>query len=206
MWSRGKSIPVPVDSMSETKRIFIGGVGYTNLRDLSVGPAVVQELKRLDWPAGVEIDDLSLGGPIAAVHRFREAPLYERVVLFGAVGRARQPGQIYCYRWDGHLPDRDEIQMRVAESVTGVISLDNLLIVGGFFGIWPPDIVVVEIEPRDEDWGPEFSEPVRAAITPLIQAVRRATLASLDDLSTSPDAAWETDLSLPERKGKADRQ
>ena len=178
--------------MSEEKRVFIGGVGYTNLRDLSVGPVVVPELQRLEWPAGVEVDDLSPGGPIAAVHRFREVPLYDRVVLFGAVWRGRQPGQIYRYRWDGNLPDRDEIQMRVTEAVTGVISLDNLLIVGGYFGIWPPDVVVVEVEPCDEDWGPEFSEPVQAAITPLIKAIHEAALASLNRLSTSSDVAWES--------------
>ena len=175
--------------MSETKRVFVGAVGYTNLRDLSVGPAIVQELQRLDWPAGVEVDDLSPGGPIATVHRFREAPPYDRVVLVGAVGRSRQPGQVYCYRWDGCLPDRDEIQARVAEAVTGVISLDNLLIIGGFFGIWPPNVVVVEVEPRDEDWGLEFSEPVQAAIIPLIKVVQWAALAPLDGLSTNPYAA-----------------
>ncbi len=172
------------------KRLFIGSVGYTNLRDLSVGPAILPELQRLEWPAEVEIDDLSLGGPIAAVHRFREAPPYDRVILFGAVGRGRQPGQVYCYRWDGRLPDPEEIQARVAEAVTGVISLDNLLIVGGFFGIWPPDVVVVEVEPLDEGWGLGFSEPVQAAIIPLIKAVQRAALAPLDELSTSPSMAW----------------
>jgi len=178
--------------MSEAKRIFIGGVGYTNLRDLSVGPIVLPQLQQLDWPEGVEIDDLSLGGPIAAVHRFREASPYDRVVLFGAVGRWRQPGQIYLYRWDRSLPDRDEIQMRVSEAVTGVISLDNLLIVGGYFGIWPPDVVVVEVEPCDENWGPEFSEPVRAAINPLIKAIHEAVLASSDRFPTSPAKAWES--------------
>lgn len=173
-------------------RIFIGCVGYTNLRDLSVGPEVVPELQRLDWPAGVEVDDLSPGGPIAAVHRFREATPYDRVVFVGAVGRDRQPGQVYCYRWDGCLPDPDEIQMRVSEAVTGVISLDNLLIVGGFFSIWPPDVLVVEVEPRDQEWGLEFSEPVRAAMIPLMKAVQRAALAPLDGLPTSHHVAWQT--------------
>ncbi|MDQ6659528.1 MAG: hypothetical protein M3Z24_01020 [Chloroflexota bacterium] len=178
--------------MSETKRVFIGGVGYTNLRDISVGPVIIQKLQQLDWPVGIEIDDLSLGGPIAAVHRFREAPPYDRIVLVSAVGRTRQPGQIYCYRWDGCLPDREEIQMRVTEAVTGIISLDNLLIIGGYFGIWPPNVVVVEVEPYDENWGPDFSEPVQAAIAPLIKAVRQAVCMQLDDLTTSPCMAWET--------------
>ncbi|GAC1476621.1 MAG: hypothetical protein PVSMB4_00110 [Ktedonobacterales bacterium] len=176
--------------MSEVKRVFIGGVGYTNLRDLSVGPVLVPEITRLDWPIGVEIDDLSLGGPIAAVHRFRAAAPYDRLVLFGAVGRGRQPGQVYCYRWDAHLPDPEEIQMRVGEAVTGIVSLDNTLIVGGFFGIWPGEVVVVEVEPRDEEWGMEFSEPVRDAIPSLIAAIQWAVSASLARLTTSRDAAW----------------
>ncbi|MHB8596304.1 MAG: hypothetical protein ACYDER_05775 [Ktedonobacteraceae bacterium] len=177
--------------MSETKRVFIGAVGYTNLRDLSVGLKVLEDLQKLAWPAGVEIDDLSPGGPIAAIHRFREVLPYDRVILIGAVGRTREPGQIYCYRWDGCLPNPDEIQMCVSEGVTGVISLDNLLIVGGYFGIWPPDMVLVEIEPCDEDWGPDFSEPVQAAISPMIQAVQLATIAPLEGLSTSSHTAWE---------------
>jgi hypothetical protein len=176
---------------SEVRRVFIGALGYTNLRDLSVWLVVLEQLKRLEWPAGMEIDDLGPGGPIAAVHRFRACAPYDRVVLVGAVGRSRLPGQVYCYRWDGRLPDREEIQMRVAESVTGVISLDNLLIVGGYFGIWPPDVVVVEIEPRDEDWGSEYSAPVQAAIGPMVRVVQLAATAPLDSLPNEPFTAWE---------------
>jgi len=177
--------------MGETKRVFIGAVGYSYLRDLSVGLKILEELKCLEWPAGVEIDDLSPGGPIAAVHRFRDVPLYDRVILVGAVGRGRQPGQMHCYRWDGQLPDHEEIQGRVGEGVTGVISLDNLLIVGGYFAIWPHDVVVVEVEPLDDDWGADFSEPVQAAIGTVIRAVQLAASAPLDGLSTNPLTAWE---------------
>ena len=180
-----------MSEMSETKRVFIGAVGYTNLRDLSVGLKVLEDLQKLEWPAGVEIDDLSPGGPIAAVHRFRDVPLFDRVILIGAVGRSRQPGQIYCYRWDGCLPGLDEIQMCVSEGVTGVISLDNLLIVGGYFGIWPPDMILVEIEPCDEDWGSDFSEPVQNAIGPMVQAVQQAAITPLEGLSTSSHTTWE---------------
>ncbi len=178
------------ETMNE-RRVFIGGVGYTNLRDLSVGPIVLPALARLEWPRGVEVDDLSLGGPIAAVHRFREAPPYARVVLFGGVGRGREPGLVYAYRWDGALPARDVIQGCVAEAVTGIISLDNLLIVGGFFGIWPREVVVLEVEPRDDSWGPELSAPVRAALAPLMAAISWAALVPALALPASPDAVWD---------------
>ena len=178
--------------MSETKRVFIGGIGYTYLRDLSVGPTLIAELKRQQWPTGVEIDDLSPGGPIATVHRFRDVPLfYERVLLLGSMVRGRQPGRLYCYRWDGQLPDADEIQMRVAEGITGVISVENTLIVGGFFGIWPSEVVIIEVEPRDTEWGTEFSEPVQFALAQLPAIVQTLALTPLDGLPTNAQTAWE---------------
>ncbi len=177
--------------MSEMKHIFIGGIGYTYLRDLSVGPTLIADLKQLSWPTGIEIDDLSPGGPIATVHRFRDVPQYDRVLLLGSVVRGRESGRVYCYRWDGQLPDTDEIQMRVAEGITGVISLDNTLIVGGFFGIWPQEVVIIEVEPRDEEWGTEFSPPVQSALTHLPALVRMLATMPLDGLTTSSQNVWE---------------
>jgi len=172
--------------------VLIACVGYRFMRDLSIGPDLVPTLDRLDWPAGVEVCDLHFG-PIHMVHWLEERPAYyERIVFVAAVERGRARGRVYCYRWNGALPDAEEIQQRVGEGITGVISLDNLLIVGGYFGIWPPDVVVVEVEPCDENWGPEFSEPIRAAINPLIKAIHEAALTSPDRFPTSPAMAWES--------------
>lgn len=175
------------------KRVFIGAVGYTNLRDLSVGPLLLPQLAREAWPDGVELDDLSIGGPISAVLRFGEAPPYDRVTLFGGVRREREPGHVYVYRWDGALPDRDEIQGCVTEAVTGIISLDNLLIVGGYFGAWPADTVVVEVEPRDDEWGPQMSAPVQAALPDLRAALRHIATSAHLPLSSQRDSEWRHD-------------
>ena len=183
--------------MSDPSRVFIAGIGYTYLRDFSVGPVLVPELQTLDWPPGVEIDDLGPGGPIAAVHRFREARPYERVIFFGTVRRGRQPGGVYCYRWDGRLPPPDEIQRCVTEAVTGIISLENMLIIGGYFAVWPPTVLVVEVEPVEEEWGAEFSPPVRAAIPSLIATLQRVALGAVEGLPTQPTAPAE---SLLERR------
>ncbi len=150
-------------------RTLIAGVGYSNLSDLSVGPLVAEQLGREEWPADVEVDDLSYG-PIAVVHRFAEAePPYRRLVLVGAVDRGRQGPDIRCYRWDGVLPPPEEIQARVAEAVTGVIDLDNLLIVTGHFGVLPPEVFVVEVRPRATEFGMQTSP----AVTALLAEVRR---------------------------------
>jgi hydrogenase maturation protease len=156
--------------------IMIAGVGYTNLRDLSLGPVLVPRLQQLEWPPGVDVDDWSFG-PIAVVQRLEDRPgYYDRIVLVSAVSRGREPGGIFCYRWRGELPGDDQIQERVGEAVTGIISLDNLLIIAERFGAFPKDVLVVEVEPEDSDWGPGFSSRVQAAQERVIDCVRQVAL------------------------------
>jgi hydrogenase maturation protease len=157
-------------------RTLIGGVGYENLRDGSVGPVVIAELGAEGWPAEVELEDLSYG-PIAVMQRLQDAdPRFDRLVLVSAVRRGRRPGTVTAYAWNGTLPAEVEIQARVAEAVTGVISLDNLLIVAGFFEALPQEVQVVEVEPEDEGWGAGFSLPVEAARREIVDTARRLAL------------------------------
>jgi Ni,Fe-hydrogenase maturation factor len=155
-------------------RTLIAGVGYSNLSDLSVGPIVAAQLRQERWPVHVEIDDLSYG-PIAVVHRFAEAaPPYRRLVLVGSADRSLGAGaRLRCCRWDGVLPGPDEVQQRVAEAVTGVIDLDNLLIVTRQFGVLPAEVFVVEVQPVVKEFGPEPG-PAVAALLPEVRRLARA--------------------------------
>ena len=96
-------------------------------------------------------------------------------MLVAAVRRGRPPGTVERYRWEGALPPPDEIQARVAEAVTGVISLDNLLIVCGALGGLPEDVRVVEVEPADEGWGEGFSPEVEAKLLEVLEAIWTST-------------------------------
>ena len=154
-------------------RVLVGGVGYRNLRDDSVGPWVADMLAERAGD-GVEVEDLSYG-PVAVSHNLRERPPYDRLVVAAAVRRGRAPGTVERYRWRGALPAPEEIQERVAEAVTGVISLDNLLVVCGAFGGLPEDVRVVEVEPGDEGWGEQFSPAVEAALPEVLEAVWTST-------------------------------
>ena len=161
-------------------RVLVAGVGYPFLRDLSVGPVMVPRLQQMDWPPDVDVDDWSIN-PIAIVQRLEARPdPYRRIVLLASVERGREPGDITWYRWPGDLPDPEEIQQRVGEAVMGIISLDNLLIVGRQFGAFPDDIVVVEIEPEDTGWGDGFTPRIEAALADAVAAVRRAALDGYD--------------------------
>ena len=153
---------------SNPRRILVGGVGYRNLRDMSVGPLLIDRLQPLQWPAGVEIEDLSYG-PIGIMHNLDDRAPYERMILIAGVKRDREPGNIYAYRWRHELPGPDEIQARVAEAVTGVISLDNLLIICSYFHKLPRDVFLIELEAIDDGWGETLTPGVERALPTIIQ-------------------------------------
>jgi len=148
----------------------VAGVGYRNLRDLSFGPLVVDRLRTFAWPPEVEIEDLSYG-PISAVHRFQECPAV-RMVLIGATRRNRVPGRLYRFR-PGPLPSAEEVQQRVGEALTGVISLDNLWMICRAFGVLPDDVEILEVEPVDEGWGEGLTPEVAQATERAVEWVRR---------------------------------
>jgi hydrogenase maturation protease len=154
-------------------RVLVGGIGYRNLRDGSVGPHVADLLAERAGD-GIEVEDVSYH-PVGLSQNLQERPSYDRVVLVSAVRRGRPPATIEGYRWDGSLPPAAEIQARVAEAVTGVISLDNTLVVCGAFGGLPEDVRVVEVEPVDDDWGEDLSPQVRAALPEVLEAVWSST-------------------------------
>lgn len=153
-----------------TKKILIAGIGYSYLKDSSFGPVLVKKLQALGWPESIEIEDLSYG-PIAVVHKFKEE-VYEKIILIGAMKRGNPPGTVRKYQWDGSLPDNEEIQTCVEEAVSGVISLDNLLIICGFHKVFPPDVVVIEVEPECDTWGEGFTPKVQEAFGKVTQMAK----------------------------------
>ena len=141
-------------------RALVGSVGYFNLSDLSAGLMVIDRLRSLESPDGVELCDLSYGGPIAMVHRLSEAsPAYDRLVLVGA-SEERMPEGFRWTRWEGKLPDASDIQARVAEAVTGVIDLWSFPIIGQQFDALPDNVFVIEIGAERLEAGLEASPAV----------------------------------------------
>lgn len=154
-------------------RVLVGGVGYRNLRDHSIGPAVTDRLAQHPIP-GVACEDLSYN-PLAVCWRLDDEAAttpFDRLVLVAGIARGtRLPGTITAYRWDRALPPPDEIQRAVAEAVTGIISVDNTLVILAHFGALPPAAIVVEVEPLVHDYGEAFSTPLAAAFDDLCTLV-----------------------------------
>lgn len=163
-------------------QVLVGTLGYHNLRDYSLGPKLLPELQALDWPPGVKVDELNWG-PIAIVQDFEARPMpYDRVVILTATERIRPGGTITLLRWGGTLPPADEIQERISEAVTGVISLDNLLIIGEYFGIWPEEVFIVDVEPGPQEAGDTFTHAVEIVLPSILDMVQRVALADIDTL------------------------
>lgn len=157
-------------------RTLVGGVGYHDLRDFSVGPHLSRTLSGQEWPDPVVVEDLSYN-PVKVVHRLQgEDPPFQRWVVAGSARRGRTPGSVSAYRWDGGLPDDEEVQARVAEAVTGVVGLDNLLIVVAALEAAPPEVYVVEVEPDVEEMGNEFTARVEEATERAAELVRELAL------------------------------
>jgi hydrogenase maturation protease len=156
-------------------RVIVAGVGYRNLRDHSIGVEVADRLETTTWADNVVVEDLSYN-PIAVVQRLEDEPpeqRFQRAVVVGAVERrGRAPGTVAAYRWDGVLPTDEEIQRAVTEAVTGVIALDNTLVVTRHVGALPDEVVVVEVEPAVQEFGDTFSEVVGRQLDGVCELVR----------------------------------
>ncbi len=163
-------------------RTLIGGIGYRNLTDYSAGVLAVDALATREWPQHIAVEELSYG-PIAVLQRLEDETgdrRFARLIAVSSVARGgeRVPGTITAYRWDGALPSPDRVQEAVAEAVTGVIAMDNTLIVCRQFGALPRETVVVEIEPLQHESGEELSMPIAAIFDDVCALV---TLLAMDD-------------------------
>ena len=163
-------------------RVIVGGVGYPDLCDYSIGIDVQERLSTWKAPPNVSVEDLSYN-PIAVVQRLDDEPIerrFGRMVIVSAVKRGnRAPGTVSCYRWDGTLPSNEEIQDAVTDAVTGIIALENTLVITQYFGALPRETVVVEVEPETHEFGAALSEAVQSVFEQLCEIVK--TLATDDD-------------------------
>lgn len=157
-------------------RTLIGAVAYRTLRDHSAPFTVLERLETSLTDPAVVVEDVSYN-PIAVVQWLQEQQgdaRFDRVVLVAALERAgRAPGTVSAFRWDGILPPDDLVQQAVTDAVTGIIAIENTIIVAGYFRALPPDVAIVEIEPLDHAFGFELSPAVAAAIEPACAIVAR---------------------------------
>ncbi len=168
--------------------VLIGIVGYSPVIDAyPLGPRLMDALQaRLENRPDIAVENMTWS-PIHVVQRFQDegAVLPRRVVLVGAAAVSVAPGRVRGFRWTGGAVPGAAMQERIYEAVTGVVDLENTLIIGSHFKVWPDDVFGVEVDlPADtfgsmviadslgeetgSDCGPGFSPT--AVIAELVEA------------------------------------
>lgn len=162
MSSPVKLLHVHVES---NKDILLGTIGYHLLANHSIGPLLIDEIRSLPWAAQVDVQEMNWG-PIAIVQKFESGNIhYKRIVFLTAIERIhRKIGELSIFKWGGKLPPAEDIQACVGDAVTGVISSENLLIIGEHFKIWPEEVFLFDVEPGPETAGIELSSEVQKNI------------------------------------------
>lgn len=144
------------DGNDAPRYVLIGIVGYTPVVEaFPLGPRLMATLERaLKHRKGVSVENMTWG-PIHIVQRFQDegAVRPDRLILVGAASVCSKPGRVRAFRWrGGTLPDA-MMQERIYEAVTGIVDIENTLMIGSHFGVWPPETYTVEIDLAADAFG-----------------------------------------------------
>jgi hydrogenase maturation protease len=165
---------------SRPTRVLVGGIGLPWLRDLDFGTQFLRRIEHLEWPHDVVLDDLSYAAH-RVLHTLQELQP-SKVVLVGAMPRdIDPPGTIRRYQLDLTPPSDDEVADRLGEAVGGIIDLDHTLAVVRYWKGFPPDTVVIEVEPGDRAFGLGFSDDVESVVETVLAMVRKEVGIPADD-------------------------
>jgi len=159
--------------VESNKKTLIGTVGYHILGNHSMPPMLYSHLQNLELPSYVKVDELNWG-PVAVTQMFQaEDPPFHRVVILCAIERkGRKIGDIDIFQWKGGLPDEEQIQACVGDAATGVISVENLLVIGEYFKIWKDEVYLVDVEPGPEVAGEQLTLGMEQKIPDIISVLR----------------------------------
>jgi hypothetical protein len=142
--------------LSVAATVLVGIVGYTPVVDAyPLGPRLMAALlNALAGKPEVSVEDMSWS-PIHTVQRLQDEGVgrLRRVVLAGAASVCRCPGRVQVLRWMGGIPPTYTMQERMYEAVTGIVDIDNTLVIGSHFGVWPGETYSVEVELPADTFG-----------------------------------------------------
>ena len=169
--------------MELSEKVLIGTVGYHLLSNHSVGPILLPKLKEMNWSDNVFVDEMNWG-PIAIVQQLETLKTpYDRILFLVAIERpGRKIGDINIFQWQGGLPDEKQIQACVGDAATGVISIDNLLVIGEFFKVWPKEVYLIDVEPGPEKAGEHLTMEVEAKTPEILATIKRLANGSPSDM------------------------
>ena len=185
--------------------VLIGIVGFSPVIDsYPLGPKLMDSLNaRLADHPEVAVENMTWS-PIHVVQRFQDegAVRPRRLVLVGVAAVSIAPGRVRSFRWSGGAVPAAAMQERIYEAVTGVVDLENTLIIGSHFQVWPDEVYCVEVDlPADtfgnmviadsrggeSDSNPAFAPP--AVIAELVETTLALALDGSDQSAQTKSAS-----------------
>lgn len=147
------------------KKILIGGIGNILLGDDGVGPYVARLLEAdYNFDDGVEVADL--GTP--ALDLIDQLSGKDAVILIDSVKADATPGTVLLYRKADIMRHCPAVRMDPHSP-----ALVDALLSANLFGVAPPEVLLIGIQPHSLDVGCNLSQPVQAALDQAVTEVLR---------------------------------
>ena len=136
--------------------VMVGIVGYSAVvESYPLGPKLLEELQDIfgDDP-NVLLENFTWS-PVHIEQRLQggEMTRPDRIVLVGLAAGSSKPGTVAVHRWIGGTQPEVKVQERIYEAVTGIVDLENTLMIGSYFKVWPEECLTVEADLAPDTFG-----------------------------------------------------
>lgn len=172
--SPGKNVAAPrsaaagnaevISESSQRAPTLIMGIGNILLRDEGIGVRVVEAMRDVVLPEGVELLDAGTAGADLLDLVADRA----KVIVIDAIDADAQPGTVLRLKAEDLAPDEG------APISLHQLGLAQSLAMADQLGCAPREVVVFGIQPKTIETGLELTETVAAAIPSVIEAVLEA--------------------------------
>jgi Ni,Fe-hydrogenase maturation factor len=151
-------------------KTLIAGVGHRFWQDYSAGPTWIDQMNSIEWGREVDVEDYSFGA--FAMTQNLQDQRYERAIFLSAESRGRAPGTLHLYRYEPGTETPDRVQQYMTEAGGGVVAIDPLLSIAGYFQALPRETWVLELEPLATGWGDPPSDAINALFPDVLAHIR----------------------------------
>ncbi|HIE44370.1 MAG TPA: hydrogenase maturation protease [Candidatus Omnitrophica bacterium] len=141
--------------------VLIVGFGNTLLRDEGIGSWVVQELKKRELPANVEVID---GGTLS-LDVLLDGRDIQRLIIVDALKGGGDPGTVYRVPW------RELLTAKTQPLSLHQFDLLHILWLIKQMKIKCRDITIIGVEPREVEWGMGLSEDIQKKLPEIVGIV-----------------------------------
>ena len=136
--------------------MMVGIVGYSAVvESYPLGPKLMEELENIFGDNPNVILENFTWSPVHIVQRLQggEMTRPDRIVLVGLAAGSSKPGTVAGHRWVGGTQPEAKVQERIYEAVTGIVDLENTLMIGSYFNVWPDECLTVEADLAPDTFG-----------------------------------------------------